>query len=135
MVVFTFMNYNIVINIVYIYIQYIYNIYSIYRYSLYLCKQRETFLYKCLITCLRKSTSEVELLVFFTFFNFFWKHSLIQSIIYYQPVHAFGPFTYVPVCCEKCMSGFSAFVLTTGNILLDQCQMKIVSSTQHLCHW
>ena len=33
-------------------------------------------------------------------------------------MHAFGPFTYVPVRCQKCMSGFSAFVLTTANILL-----------------
>ena len=29
----------------------------------------------------------------------------------------FGPFTYVPVCFEKSILGFLAFVLTTENIL------------------
>ena len=32
-------------------------------------------------------------------------------------MHVFGPFTDVLVCREKCMSAFSAFVLTTGSIL------------------
>ena len=33
------------------------------------------------------------------------------------------------------MSGFSAFVLITGNIFLGQYQMEIVCSTQYLFHW
>ena len=55
------------------------------------------------------------MLVFSTFFNFFLKTS-IKSIISCQSVHVFGPFTYVPVCFEKCIPGFSAFILTTDNI-------------------
>ena len=36
------------------------------------------------------------------------------------------------------MSGFSVFVLNlskSGNILFRKCQMKIVCSAQHVCHW
>ena len=54
---------------------------------------RGRHLYECLI-----HASALELLVFFTFiFNvfFFWKNSLIKSIIQCRTVHAFGLFTYV----------------------------------------
>ena len=74
-------------------------------------------LYEYLITCLRKSTSGLELLVFSLSLTFSWKYSLIKSIVYGQTVHAFQTFTYV--CCEKSMLGYSALFLnlsSSGNI-------------------
>ena len=74
-------------------------------------------LYEYLITCLRKSTSGLELLVFSLSLTFSWKYSLIKSIVYGQTVHAFRTFTYV--CCEKSMLGYSALFLnlsSSGNI-------------------
>ena len=101
-----------------------------------MCKQRETFVYECLITCLRKITSEIilEFLVFFTFINFFTKtfinkeHNLLLDF-------AFGPFTYV--CCENCMSDFTAYVLNlsksisfrsmpNGNCLFSSASLSLV---------
>ena len=78
---------------------------------------RERQLHEYLITCLRKSTSGLELLVFSLSLTFSWKYSLIKSIVYGQTVHAFRTFTYV--CCEKSMLGYSALFLnlsSSGNI-------------------
>ena len=85
-----------------------------------------------LLPCLRKSTSRLELLVFFTFINFFLK-TITKSIIYCQTVHAFRMFTYVS--CEKGMSGFPALVLTgivlfrsmpNGNCLFGSASLSLV---------
>ena len=69
------------------------------------------------VTCLSTFEIGVKLLVFFTFFiNFFYEN--INQEHNLLPDCALGPFTYV--CCENCMSGFSAFILNlskSGNIL------------------
>ena len=93
MVLFTFMNY------------------------VYVPKQRIHL--ECLIICLRKTTSEIELefLGFFTFINFFIK-TLIKSIIYCQTVSL--DYSYrVNVMKILCQASLPAFVLNlskSGNI-------------------
>ena len=87
---------------------------------------------------LRKSTSEIEvkLFVFFAFFMNFLMKTLTKSIFTARLCLWTVYWRYI--CCEICMSGFSAFVLNlskSGNIL-DQCQiqMEVVCSAQHHCH-
>ena len=84
-----------------------------------LCKQEKICMSFLLHVSVRKSTPEigVKFLVFFTFFINFFMITFIKSIIYCQTV-SFRPFSYV--CCESCMSGFSAFILNlskSDNIL------------------
>ena len=68
-------------------------------------------MYECLIIYLRKNTSEteLELLIFFTFINFFMKTFINQEPNLLQGC-AFGPFTYVR--CENCMLGSLPLFLT-----------------------
>ena len=94
-----------------------------------------------LIICLRKSTSEIRLdffrlgLVFFTLINLFMKTFVNQKDNNLPLGCAFGPFTYV--CCENCMSIFSAFVLNlskSGSILFRSMPNEncLLSSTSFL---
>ena len=90
----------------------------------YVYVNRGRHLYECLIICLRKNTSEIRLdlvrldLVFVTLINLFMKTFANQQDNNLPLDCAFGSFTYV--CCENCMSIFSAFVLNlskSGSIL------------------
>lgn len=90
----------------------------------YVYVNRRTHFHVCLVTYLRKNTTEIELefLVFFIFNNSFMK-AFIQEH-YLLPDCAFKPVT--SLFCENCVSYFSAFLLLTyfvrslpyGNCLL-----------------
>ena len=85
--------------------------------------------------CQRKSTSGIKLLVFFTFINFFLKTFINQKYNLLPDCACFWT-VYLYVCCEKCMSGFSAFVLTgiilfrsmpNGNCLFSSASLSLVA--------
>ena len=86
--------------------------------EMYICKQRETFV-QCLVTCLRKSTSGLGLLIFFFFIHIFF-YKVIKNIIYCQTVHIFGSFT-----------SLSSFLLL-ATFCLDQCHCLFSSASLSL---
>ena len=74
-----------------------------------------------------------ELLLLFTFINFFLK-TLIKNIIYCQTVHVFGQFTYALICKNVCQASLPLFLLL-AIFCLDLYQMEITCSTKHPCNW
>ena len=85
--------------------------------------------YECIVICLRKSThQDFNYWYFLLSSNFFeninQEHNLLPDFAYLWTVY---------LCTDvKCMLEFSAFVLTTGNILFrsinHKCQMEIACS-------
>ena len=97
---------------------------NFHSHELYLCKQRGIHLYECLVIYLpeKKHPSGLELLVFFTLINFFWK-ILIKNIIYCQTACLWT--VYVCTGMWKYMSNFSTVVLaTTGISILPRSMLK-----------
>ena len=104
--------------------------------ELYLCKQREIFLWVFSYLSEEKHPTGLELLVFFTFINFFGninlEHNLLPDCaclwtVYYQ-------FTSFFLCKNVCQASLPSFYCTTGNILFRSRSMpngmEITCSTQ-----
>ena len=80
-----------------------------------------------------KHQSRQRIIGIFHFHLHFLK-TIFKNIIYCQTVHVFGQFTYLLIyenVCQACLS----FFLLLAIFCLDPCQMEIICSTQHLCHW
>ena len=98
----------------------------------YVYVNRRTHLYVCLLTYLRKNTTEIEFefLLFFIFINSFMKAFIQEHNL--LPDCAFEPVT--SLFCENCVSYFSAFLLLTyfvrslpyGNCLLGTSSSSMV---------
>ena len=88
----------------------------------YIYVSRGKHLYECSVIYLseKKHPPGLELLVFFTFINYFWKHYLITNIITAR-LHVFEQFTYVLVCKNICQASLPLFLLLLAAIFcLDQ---------------
>ena len=111
--------------------------------ELYLCKQREIFLWVFSYLSEEKHPTGLELLVFFTFINFFGninqEHNLLPDCtclwtVYYQ-FTSFFVCKNVRLLCLRFTVLLAIFCLDQ-----DQCQMEwklpvqLSCSTQHLCH-
>ena len=110
--------------------------------ELYLCKQRETFVwvFNYVWGKVKSTLSGLQLLVFHLHINFF--ETLIRSIIYCQIVHVFGPFTDLLVSWYVVKNGMSAFLCLLLRLYywqymfcLDQCWIEITCSSHNLWHW
>ena len=91
--------------------------------------QAEKYLYECLITCQSEKT------YIWNWSKILCTKTLIKSIICCQTVPLNRLHIYVmKIVCQASLLSFLTWV-SLSIFYLDQCQMKIVCSAQHHCHW
>ena len=101
-----------------------------------LCTQTNICTYECLVACQSEKKyiwnwSKI-LCIFHFFINFFIMKTLIKSKIYCHAVSLNHLFMYVgKIVCQASLPSF----LSLAIFYLDQCQVEIVCSAQHHCHW
>ena len=83
----------------------------------------------------KKHPSGLELLVSFTFINFFLK-MLFKNIIHCQTAYLWTIYLCTLVCKNICQASLPLLLpLLAATFCLDQCQRQSCSITQYLCHW